>query len=348
MTLATGCITNGVQNLGEHRWPRGGKRKSRIRGQASAISKWQLTPYFPIPNPSAPIASIGSSSPSFVNASEAEFARILDFYRIKWLYEPKSFPLHWDGDRVTEMFTPDFYLPALNTYIELTTMRQSLVTRKNRKLRRLRELYPEVNIRLLYKRDYQSLLAKYGYRALTPTTFDEISEILLSEGEIQARIGELAAQISQDYAGKRLRLVGILKGVAFFMTDLMRKLEVPVSTDYMFISKYTRNDSGPEAVRILKDLDLPIDGEDVLLVEDIVDTGLTLRYILGYLKARKPASLRVCTLLDKSARRLVDVPLSYVAFEVPDKFVVGYGLDHREVYRNLPFICTLRPEAYRV
>ena len=332
----------------ERHRPWGGKRRSRVEGQGLGVSKWQSIPHSPIPNPSAPIGNSQSSSPSFVNASEAEFARILDYYRIKWVYEPKSFPLLWDGDRVTEMFTPDFYLPVLDTYIELTTMRQSLVTRKNRKLRRLRELYPEINIRLLYKKDYQSLLAKYGYRALTPTTFDEISEILLSEGEIQAQIGELAAQISRDYAGKRLRLVGILKGVAFFMTDLMRKLEVPVSIDYMFISKYTRNDSEPGAVRILKDLDLPIEGEDVLLVEDIVDTGLTLRYILGYLRARKPASLRVCTLLDKRARRLVDVPLSYVAFEIPDKFVVGYGLDHREVYRNLPFICTLKPEAYRV
>jgi hypoxanthine phosphoribosyltransferase len=332
--------------LRERRRPRGGRRRSGTRDQGTETRKWDIIPHSPIPNPYSP--STSSQSPRFVNASEEEFARILDFYRIKWLYEPRSFPLRWDGDRVTEMFSPDFYLPALDTYIELTTMRQSLVTRKNRKLRRLRELYPEINIRLFYKKDYHSLLAKYGYRALTPTTFDEIDEILLSEQEIQTRIAELASQISRDYAGKAPRLVGILKGVAFFMTDLMRKLELPVSTDYMFISKYTRDDSEPEAVRILKDLDLPIQGEDVLLVEDIVDTGLTLRYILNYLRARRPASLQVCALLDKRARRLVEVPLSYVAFEVPDKFVVGYGLDHREVYRNLPFICTLRPEAYQV
>lgn len=335
-----------VVQLKGQRQPRGGRRRSGARGQGSDTGKWLAIPHSPIPNPYSPAPDPQHPTPNFVTASEAEFARILDFYRIKWLYEPRSFPLRWDGDRVTEMFTPDFYLPALDTYIELTTMRQSLVTRKNRKLRRLRELYPDVNIRLLYKKDYQSLVAKYGYRALTPTTFDEIRKILLSEEEIQRRIAEIAAQISTDYAGKKPRLIGILKGVAFFMTDLMRKIELPVSTDYMFISKYTRDDSEPGTVRILKDLDLSIEGEDVLLIEDIVDTGLTLRYILGYLRARKPASLQVCTLLDKRARRLVEVPLSYVAFEIPDEFVVGYGLDHRELYRNLPFICVLKPDSF--
>ena len=153
----------------------------------------------------------------------------------------------------------------------------------------------------------------------------------------------MAEEISRDYVGKRLLLIGILKGVAFFMTDLMRQLDVPVSVDYMFISKYHVNGDEAGAVRILKDLDMSIQGEDVLLVEDIVDTGFTLRYILSYLRARKPASLQVCTLLDRRARRLVEVPIGYVAFEIPDKFVVGYGLDHRELYRNLPYICV--PEA---
>ncbi|HEX9016338.1 MAG TPA: hypoxanthine phosphoribosyltransferase [Chloroflexota bacterium] len=153
--------------------------------------------------------------------------------------------------------------------------------------------------------------------------------------------------MSRDYAGKKVVLIGILKGVAFFLTDLMRHLKLPVSVDYMFISKYHANGESAGAVRIVKDLDLPIQGEDVLLVEDIVDTGFTLRYILGYLRARKPASLQVCTLLDKRARRLVEVPVSYVAFEIPDAFVVGYGLDHRELYRNIPYICVLKPEAYR-
>ncbi len=301
----------------------------------------------PVPSTRYPKRGKRRTSARFVHPSEEEFARILDFYRIKWVYEPKSFPLRWEGDRVTEMFTPDFYLPGVDLYVELTTMKQSLVTRKNRKLRELRELYPDINIRLLYRKDYQSLLDKYGYRALTPSTLENIDHILLSDEEIQRRVKELAAQISQDYAGKTVRLLGILKGVSVFMTDLMRHLTVPVTIDYMFISKYTRNGSDSDAVRILKDLDHPIEGEQLLLVEDIVDTGFTLRYILSYLRARKPLSLRVCTLLDKRARRLVDVPLDYVAFEIPDEFVVGYGLDYRELYRNLPYICVLKPEAYR-
>jgi len=285
--------------------------------------------------------------PRFVHASEEEFAHILDFYHIEWVYEPRSFPLQWDGERVKEMFTPDFYLPGLDLYVELTTMKQSLVTRKNRKLRRLRELYPDINIRLLYKRDYQGLLAKYGYRAITPTALDDIDHVLLSGEEIQKRIRVLATKISEDYAGRDLRLIGILKGVAFFMTDLMRQLDLPVSTDYMFITKYQRNGADTGAVRILKDLDQSIQGCDVLLVEDIVDTGITLRYIMNYLQARKPASLKVCTLLDRRVRRLVDQPLDYVGFEIPDEYVVGYGLDYRELYRNLPFICVLKPEAYK-
>lgn len=319
-------------------------------GIAPGTPKASPVPSTRYPKRKAPHSSLIThpSSAKFVHSSEAEFARILDFYRIKWVYEPRSFPLRWEGDRVTEMFTPDFYLPGLDLYVELTTMKQSLVTKKNRKLRQLRELYPEVNIRLLYRKDYQSLLAKYGYRALTPTTLEEIDHVLLSSQEIQKRVQELAAQISRDYEGKELRLVGILKGVAFFMTDLMRQLTLPVSADYMFITKYTRNngsDSG--AVRILKDLDASIEDQHLLLVEDIVDTGMTLRYILNYLRARKPASLRVCALLDKRARRLVEVPVDYVAFEIPDEFVVGYGLDHRELYRNLPYVCVLKPEAYR-
>ncbi len=286
-------------------------------------------------------------SPQFVHPSEEEFARFLDFYRIEWIYEPQSFPLKWDGDRVTEMLTPDFYLPGLDLYVELTTMKQSLVTKKNRKLRELRELYPGTNIRLLYRKDYQSLLAKYGYRAITPTTLDSIDHILFSADEIQKRVRALAAEISRDYAGEEVRVVGILKGVAFFMTDLTRRIDLPVSTDYMFITKYQRNGSESEAVRILKDLDHSIQGRHVLLVEDIVDTGITLRYILSYLRARKPASLKVCTLLDRRARRLVEQPLDYVGFEVPDEYMVGYGLDHREMYRNLPYLCVLKPEAYR-
>jgi len=278
----------------------------------------------------------------FAHPSEEEFSRLLDFYRIDWLYEPRSFPLEWEGERVVEMLTPDFYLPQVGLYIELTTMKQSLVTEKNRKLRRLRELYPEIKIKLLYKRDYHRLLAKYGQGPLVEGKAQRLDRILLTQPQIERRVAELGAQISRDYTGRRPLLVGILKGVLCFMADLLRHVSLPVAVDFMAISYYANEPSG--AVRITKDLDTGIAGRDVLMVEDIVDTGMTLSYILSYLSVHNPASLEVCTLLDKRVRRLVEVPIKYVGFEVPDEFLVGYGLDYGEEYRNLPFIAVLRPE----
>ena len=276
----------------------------------------------------------------FANRSEAEFARILDFYGIEWQYEPQTFPLRQEGDHLLEAFTPDFYLPALDLYVELTTLKQDLVTEKNRKVRLLRERYPDVNIKLLYKRDYLSLLAKYGHAPLEPEAIAEIDRVLFTAAEIRERVQELGAQITRDYKGEEPVLIGILRGVICFMADLARQISLPVSLDFMAISSYASGAEGP--VRILKDIDIDISGQDVLMVEDIVDTGMTLHYILGYLSAHGPASLKVCTLLDKRARRLVDVPLDYVGFQVPDEFLVGYGLDFQQRYRNLPFIGVLK------
>ncbi len=277
---------------------------------------------------------------SFSHPSEEEFARLLDFYKIQWMYEPRSFPLEWDGDKVKEMFTPDFYLPELDLYVELTTMKQELIREKTRKLRRLKELYPEVNIKLLTKRDYHRLLAKYGYGPLGRAEVN-VERILLSAPQIQRRVRQLGKAISGDYAGRSPLLIGILKGVVCFMPDLMRNISLPVSVDFMAISYY--GDQETESVRIIKDLDRSIAGLDVIMVEDIVDTGMTLNYVLHYLAARNPASLEVCTLLDKRVRRLVDVPLKYIGFEVPDEFVVGYGLDYNGEFRNLPFIGIVTP-----
>ena len=148
--------------------------------------------------------------------------------------------------------------------------------------------------------------------------------------------------ISNDNEGRHLVLVGVLRGVFCFMADLMRYLTVPADVDFMSISYY--GVGGSKAVRVTKDLDLDLEGRHVLLVEDIVDTGMTLSFVLGYLKERKPASLTVCTLLDKRVRRLAEVPLPYVGFEIPDEFLVGYGLDYQEEYRNLPFIALLSEE----
>ena len=278
----------------------------------------------------------------FAHPSEEEFAHILDFYDIDWVYEPRSFPLRWEGNRVTEMFTPDFYLPGLDLYVELTTMKQRLVTEKNRKLRHLRELYPEIKITLLYKKDFDNLLAKYGFGPLAQARGRGVSQVLYSSGEIRQRVRELARKISKDYADRHPILVGVLRGVFCFMADLVRQVSIPVDVEFMAISYYSGEDSS--VGKITKDMDLNVAGRHVIMVEDIVDTGMTLNYMLNHLKTRHPASLAVCTLLDKRARRIVDVPLDYIGFEVPDIFVVGYGLDYGEEYRNLPFIGILGPK----
>jgi hypoxanthine phosphoribosyltransferase len=277
-----------------------------------------------------------AQSVSFAHPSEEDFARILDFYNMEWVYEPRSFPLNWDCDRVTEMFTPDFYLPSIDLYVELTTLKQSLVTNKNRKLRRLQELYPEIKITLLYKNDYNHLLAKYGFGPLAQTRARGIKQILYSPEDIKNRVQKLAGQISKDYKNRRPILVGLQRGFICFMADLMRQITIPLDLDFIAISYYTGGDNS--MVKITKDMDLNITGRHVIMVEDIIDTGITLNYILNHLKAKTPASIAVCVLLDKRIRRIVDLPLNYTGFEIPDEFVVGYGLDYREEYRNLPFI----------
>ncbi len=282
----------------------------------------------------------GSHSVPFAHASEEEFARILDFYGVSWQYEPHSFPLREKDGRVVEAFTPDFYLPDLGLYIELTTMKQSLVTEKHRKLRRFQERYPDIQVKLLHRSDYLSLLAKYGFGPFSEVEVEGIHEVLISASELERRVGELGAQISRDYRGQEPLLIGVLRGVTTFMGDLMRHISLPLGIDYMAISSYEGEEGG--AVRILKDLEEPLAGREVLVVEDIVDTGMTLNSLLQELGLRRPASLRVCALLDKRARRLVEVPIDYVGFEIPDEFVVGYGLDFRQKFRNLPFIATLK------
>jgi hypoxanthine phosphoribosyltransferase len=175
----------------------------------------------------------------------------------------------------------------------------------------------------------------------------DIGEVLLTEDQIQAKVKELGRQISADYEGRQLTLVSVLKGSLPFMADLMRAMTIPLRIDLMEVSSYggaSTESSG--LVRILKDLSASIQGEEVLIVEDIIDTGLTLNYLVRYLRGKNPASLRICTLLDKPARRLVEIPVDYIGFTIPDQFVVGYGLDYGELYRNLRFVGVLRPEVY--
>jgi hypoxanthine phosphoribosyltransferase len=174
---------------------------------------------------------------------------------------------------------------------------------------------------------------------------EDISEVLISTAEIQERVQSMGETISRDYAGLNPLLVGVLKGVIFFMADLLRAITIPVEADFMAVSSYSVEARDRGFVRLLKDLDIPISGRHVLFVEDVVDTGLTLNYLLGNLRTRHPASLEVCALFDKPRHRLIDVPLKYRGFELPDRFVVGYGLDYRERYRNLPFVGLLSPQA---
>jgi len=176
----------------------------------------------------------------------------------------------------------------------------------------------------------------------------DVSEVLLTEEQIAAKVSELGRRISLDYAGRELTLVSVLKGSLPFMADLMRSIDLPLRIDLMEVSSYGGTSTESSGlVRILKDLSAPIQERDVLVVEDIIDTGLTLNYLLRYLRGKNPRSIAICTLLNKPARRLVEIPLDYVGFEIPDAFVVGYGLDYGEVYRNLRFVGVLRPEAYQ-
>ncbi|MBA2475336.1 MAG: hypoxanthine phosphoribosyltransferase [Actinobacteria bacterium] len=171
-----------------------------------------------------------------------------------------------------------------------------------------------------------------------------VEEVLIDEVQLQARIAELGDEISEDYAGRELLLIGILKGAVFFMADLMRRLRVPCEIDFMAISSYGAATDSSGVVRILKDLDINIESRDVLVVEDIIDSGLTLSYLMRNLEARKPRSLEVCALLTKPERRELSVDVRYVGFEIPNRFVIGYGLDFAERYRNLPFVGVLNPE----
>jgi len=170
----------------------------------------------------------------------------------------------------------------------------------------------------------------------------DIERVLFTDEQIQQRIREVAAEISAKYRGRDLKLIGVLKGSVFFLTALAREIDIPVKIDFLAISSFSSRTAAPGMVRIAKDLDDSIEGEDVLLVEDIVDTGFTARYLLQTLAGRGPNSLAICTLLDRTASRIVQVPVEFRCFEIPDRFVVGFGLDYRQLYRNLGYIAVIK------
>ncbi|MEO8656911.1 MAG: hypoxanthine phosphoribosyltransferase [Bryobacteraceae bacterium] len=173
-------------------------------------------------------------------------------------------------------------------------------------------------------------------------TQPEIERILFSEEQVRQRIREVAAEIGERYRGRELKLIGVLKGSVFFLTALARELELPVKVDFLAISSFSNQKGAPGVVRIAKDLDETIEGEDVLLVEDIVDTGFTARYLLQTLAGRGPNSLALCTLLDRTSRRIVQIPVDFRCFEIPDRFVIGFGLDYKQLYRNLQYVAVMK------
>lgn len=174
-----------------------------------------------------------------------------------------------------------------------------------------------------------------------------IRQVLYTEEQIRGRVAELGQAISRDYAGQNPLVIGVLKGVLFFMADLLRELTVPAEVDFIAVSSYSAEAREHGMVRLMKDLETPIVGRHILFIEDVIDTGLTLNYLLQNLRARRPASLEVCVLFDKSSSRLLDIPIKYKGFDLPPYFVVGYGLDFREKYRNLPFVGLLSPEVFQ-
>jgi hypoxanthine phosphoribosyltransferase len=178
---------------------------------------------------------------------------------------------------------------------------------------------------------------------MSPSSVPGLERVLFTEEQIDARIREVAAEISRRYQGRALKLIGVLKGSIFFLTALARYIETPVKVDFLAISSFSNKSGSPGVVRIAKDLDEAIEGEDVILVEDIVDTGFTLRYLLQTLAGRGPNSLSVCTFLDRNSRRIVQVPVDFRCFEIPDRFVVGFGLDYNQLYRNLTYVAVMKP-----
>lgn len=176
---------------------------------------------------------------------------------------------------------------------------------------------------------------------------EDLKEVLLTEDEIAAKVEELAIKISKDYPQGNILFIGVLKGSAFFITDLMRKMKVDVKVDFMAVSSYGLSSETSGVVRILKDLDADIEGKDVIIVEDIIDTGTTLKYLYEYLRARNPKTLKICALLDKPERRRVNITGDYIGCSIPDEFVVGYGIDYAEGYRYLPYIGVLKEDVYK-
>lgn len=286
----------------------------------------------------------------FAHPAEREFARLLAYYRIRWVYEPTTFALRWGEDgRAVECFTPDFFLPDHRLYFELTTMRQSLVTRKNRKLRRLRELYPGARVRLLYRRDILRL--EDAYRP-APVAGQRLRDVLWGESEIEARTRELAQQVADEWlgrpgAGPPPVLLAVGAGASRFQQRLaaaLADLGIPCDTDRLDPSRYRREGS-QRAVRAVRSPEQPLAGRRVLLVGDVASTGLSLTWAAERVARKRPDEIRACALLDRRPARLLDPRLSWIGFDVPDVLLAGFGLSMHRQLRRLPAIGTVAFDA---
>lgn len=292
-----------------------------------------------------------SGGTAFAHPAEHAFSRILSYYGIRWVYEPTTFALAWTADgRPSEMLTPDFFLPDQSLYIELTTMRQALVTRKNGKVRRLRERYPNVRIKLLYRRDLLRLLARYQ-AAEQSAPGPRVGEVLYDAPRIHARVDELAFAIAADLAELPATgpvvLLGMGSGSAQFQMALSAALVargVAHESDWLELTRYRGAGTG-RGVRVRRPPQLCLAGRRVLLVDAVVSTGLSLGYARAWLRRRAVEEVSVCALLDRRAARLVEVPLRYVGFDAPDEVLVGYGLSLRPHYQHLPGIAALEDEV---
>lgn len=305
------------------------------------------------PTQQAALPSLGqlvrsARDPEFAHPAERELARLLSFYGVRWAYEPTTFTLaRAVENRPPEFFTPDFYLPEHQLYIELTTMRQRLVTRKNRKLRRLREQYPAVGIKLLYRRDYQRLVDAYddpdGDRGP-----GQLGQVLCSEAAIAARVRQLAAEIAADWnqgPGQPPLLVGVGRGSERFLTALtaaLHKRGVEVEPDRVDLSRF--NPAGRERrARVEQAPRGVLPGRRVLVVEDVVSSGLSLSFLVAWLRRHGAQDVAACTLLNRTEARLVDVPVRHVGFDVSASILAGFGLSRRPSFSDLPYIASVLP-----
>lgn len=288
----------------------------------------------------------------FAHPAEVELARLLTFYGLRWAYEPTTFAVRWGRDgRPVEFVTPDFYLPEHDLYLELTTMRQRLVTRKNRKFRLLRETYPNVRVRMLYLRDFKRLRDVYAPSNIGRDA--RIGAILYAEHDVEMRISQLAHQLIEAWGskmasdcGQRPLLVGVGTGSDRFLASLgenLRGLGAPVDLDRIALTSISA-DPGPTRIRVSRPPTTSLAGRSVTLVQEVLSTGLSATFLTAWMRRHGAGSVETCALLDREAARVVDVPIVCRGFAVPDVALAGYGLARRHEFRDLPYIAEIETD----